>query len=76
MPHPGRGRGNFTYSGLALQDIKDGKIATMGPSGSASPPTLQPAGKAAKLTGDIVNLVSYDIDRGCGRHDPRSAEGQ
>ena len=53
---------NFTYSNIALQDIKDGKIATMRAERVGFTANLQQAGKPAKLTGDIANLVSHDID--------------
>jgi hypothetical protein len=56
------GGGEFAYSGLAMQDIKDGKIATMKVDGFVFTVDTQQAGKADKLTGDLANLAAYDVD--------------
>jgi hypothetical protein len=53
---------NFTYSGFALHDIKDGKIATMQVERASFTSHMQQAGKSDKLTGAIANIVSHDFD--------------
>lgn len=56
------GGGEVAYSGLAMQDIKDGKIASVKVDGFAFTVNTQQAGKADKLTGNLANVASYDID--------------
>ena len=58
----GSGGGDFAYSGLAMQGIKDGKIASTKVDGLVF--NTQQAGKAEKLTVDVANIASYDIDVG------------
>jgi hypothetical protein len=53
---------NFTYSGLALRDVKNGKIAAMQIERMNFTADVQQAGKSQKLTGDVANLVSRDFD--------------
>ena len=48
--------GDFVYSGMALQDIKGGKIATMQVERANFTVNTQQAGKADKMTGEIANL--------------------
>jgi hypothetical protein len=60
---PGVG-GDFTYSGLAMLGIKDGKIASMTADKFLFTLDTQLAGKQDKLTGDLANFASYDIDIG------------
>ncbi len=52
----------FTYTGVALRDIKNGKIASAQIERNAFTASTQQAGKADKLTGEILNFVSRDID--------------
>ena len=47
---------------MALQDIKDGKIATMQVERANFTVNTQQAGKADKMTGEIANLSSRDFD--------------
>ena len=54
--------GDFVYSGMALQDIKGGKIAAMQVERANFTVNTQQAGKADKMTGEIANLSSRDID--------------
>ena len=54
--------GEFAYSGMALQDIKGGKIATMQVERANFTVNTQQAGKADKMTGEIANLASRDFD--------------
>ncbi|WKA25879.1 hypothetical protein [Bradyrhizobium roseum] len=53
---------DFTYSGVALRDIKSGKIASAQIERNAFTASTQQAGKSDKLTGEILNFVSRDID--------------
>ena len=57
-----QGGGDFAYSGIAMQGIKDGKIATMKVDGFVFTVDTQQAGKAAKLSGNLANLAAYDFD--------------
>ena len=68
--------GDFSYSGLSMQGIKEGKIAVMKTDGIAFTVSTQQAGKAEKMTGNIANIASHDIDTAAAAADPRSAEGQ
>ena len=54
--------GEFAYSGMALQDIKGGKIAAMQVERANFTVNTQHAGKADKMTGEIANLASRDFD--------------
>lgn len=56
------GGGDFAYSGLAMQGIKEGKIATMKADGFVFTVNTQQAGKADKLTGNVADIASYDFD--------------
>ena len=56
------GGGEYVYSGLSLQGIKDGKIAAFKADGAAFTISTQQAGKAEKLAGKLTNVASYDID--------------
>ncbi|MEO6840715.1 MAG: hypothetical protein ABI192_08115 [Bradyrhizobium sp.] len=58
------GGGEVAYSGFAMQDIKDGKIASTKVDGFVFTVNLQQAGKAEKLNGNIANIASYDVDIG------------
>jgi hypothetical protein len=56
------GGGDVAYSGLAMEGIKDGKVATMKVDGFIFTVTTQQAGKAEKMTGNLANLAAYDFD--------------
>jgi hypothetical protein len=56
------GGGDVAYSGLAMQGIKDGKIASTKIDGVVFTVNAQPAGKADKITGNLANVATYDID--------------
>ena len=56
--------GEFTYSGLALESIKDGKIAS-GKAGSVVfTADARASGRTVKVTGNLADLVASDIDLG------------
>ena len=52
----------FTYTGVALREIKAGKIASVQIERNAFTASTQQAGRSDKLTGEILNFVSRDID--------------
>jgi len=54
----------FTYSGLAIQNIKDGKIAAAKIDDLIFAVNVQQAGKAESITGDLANVAAYDVDIG------------
>ncbi len=56
------GSGEIAYSGFAVQGIKDGKIASTKVEGVIFTVTTQAAGKTEKLTGNLANVASSDID--------------
>jgi hypothetical protein len=57
----GAGDGEFTYSNLVVEGIRDGKVATMKTDDCVFTFT-QPAGKAQKITGNLANFVAHDTD--------------
>jgi hypothetical protein len=56
------GGGEFTYSGFAMQGIKNGKIDVTKVDGVVFNITMQQAGKTDKITGNLANIASYDVD--------------
>jgi hypothetical protein len=72
---PGGGGADFTYSGLAMDGIKDGKIASIKTDGFVFTVNSLGTGKAEKLTANVANIASYDIDIGAmaAIFDPRKA---
>jgi hypothetical protein len=56
------GVGDYTYSGLTLRDIKDGKMAAATVERVTFTAAISAAGKAEKLSGEIANLAAYDFD--------------
>ena len=57
------GGGEVAYTGLAMQGIKDGKVASTKIDGVVFTVNAQPAGgKPDKLTGNLANIAGYDID--------------
>jgi hypothetical protein len=55
---------DFVYSGLALNDIKNGKVASMKADRLVFSANTEQAGKAVKVTGELANAASYDFDAG------------
>jgi hypothetical protein len=51
-----------TYSGLTIQNIKDGKIAAAKIDDLVFAVNVQQAGKAESITGDLANVAAYDVD--------------
>jgi hypothetical protein len=69
------GDGELVYSGLALNDIKNGKIASMKVDRVVFTGNTQQTGKAVKVTGELANVASYDFDAGAAAAvlDPQKA---
>ncbi|MGY3482678.1 hypothetical protein ACVW1C_000561 [Bradyrhizobium sp. USDA 4011] len=65
VAHAGDGAsGEFAYSGLAIENMKDGKIASSKADKVTFTVNQQAAGKPIKMTGDLANIVATDIDVG------------
>lgn len=58
----GVGGGDFAYSGLSMQGIKDGKVDATKIDAVVFNLTTQQAGKTEKMTGNLANIASYDVD--------------
>ena len=56
------GTGDYAYSGIALRDIKDGKIASTTIEKMALAATMGVAGKPEKITGEIAGFTTSDFD--------------
>jgi hypothetical protein len=56
------GGGEFAYTGFAMQGIKNGKIDVTKVDGVVFNVTMQQAGKTDKITGNLANIASYDVD--------------
>jgi hypothetical protein len=56
------GGANYTYSDVALRDIKNGNVATTTVGRVVFAVDAPWAGKAEKLAGDIADLALYDFD--------------
>lgn len=59
------GGGDFSYSGFSMQGIKDGKIDVAKVDGVVFNLAMPQAGKAdktEKMTGNLANIASYDVD--------------
>jgi hypothetical protein len=58
----GAGNGSVTYSGLEIQDIRNGNIASVRVGEFTFAVHLEQAGKAQSITGDVVDIAAHDID--------------
>ncbi len=56
------GAGDYTYTGVALRDIKDGKIAASTVDRVTFTAAMTTAGKTENFTGEVANLAAYDFD--------------
>ncbi len=61
------GTGDYTYTGVALRDIKDGKVAATIVDRVSFTAAMTAAGKTENLTGEITNLAAYDFDAAATR---------
>lgn len=59
----GAGDGEFAYSGLAMENIKDGNISSMKVDGFRFK-FNQPSGASKEMTGNLDNLVASDLNVG------------
>ena len=59
---PTAGAADYTYSGIALRDIKDGKIASSTVERVAFTLAMNAAGKTEDLAGKVADLAAYDFD--------------
>jgi hypothetical protein len=64
VPGDGGVSADFGYSGLAMEGIKDGKIASIKTDNLVFTTNSPQLGKAEKLTVNVANIASYDIDVG------------
>lgn len=56
------GAGDYTYTGLALRDIKDGKIAASTVELVSFTTAMSAGGKTESFSGEASNLAAYDFD--------------
>jgi hypothetical protein len=56
------GSGDYTYSGIALRDIKDGRIAATTIDKMAFTAEMGVAGKAEKISGEVAGFSTSDFD--------------
>jgi hypothetical protein len=56
------GAGDYTYTGVALRDIRDGKIAASTVDRVAFTAAMTTAGKTESFTGEVANLAAFDFD--------------
>jgi hypothetical protein len=54
--------GDYTYSGLAFRDIRDGKIAAMTIDRVSFTAPVQAGGKTDSMAGEVADLAAYDFD--------------
>src|SRR3954471_2234288 len=54
--------GEYTYAGVAMRDIRDGKIATTTVDRASFTTAINNAGKTEKMTGEVADLAAYDFD--------------
>jgi hypothetical protein len=55
---------DYTYSGLALRDIKDGRIAAATIEQVAFTANIRQNGKTEKIGGEFAGMAAYDVDSG------------
>jgi hypothetical protein len=58
----GAGNGSVTYSGLEIQDIRNGNIASVRVGEFTFAVHVLQAGKTQSITGDVVDIAAHDID--------------
>jgi hypothetical protein len=56
------GSGDYTYSGITLRDIKDGKIAATTIDRMVFSASIGVAGKPEKISGDVTGFATSDFD--------------
>jgi hypothetical protein len=58
----GAGNGSVSYSGLEIQDIKNGNIASVRVGEFSFAVHTEQPGKAQSITGNVVDIAAHDID--------------
>lgn len=56
------GLGEYSYSGVSMREVRDGRIATMTIDRVTFGATIDVAGKQEKMTGEVADLAAYDFD--------------
>lgn len=56
------GASDYTYTGVALRDIRDGKIAASSIDRVTFTAAMATRGKTENFTGEVANLTAYDLD--------------
>ena len=64
---PAAGTGDYSYSGVALRDIKNNKIAAATVDRVTFTAAMTAAGKSETLTGEVANIAAYDFDAAATR---------
>jgi hypothetical protein len=59
---PQAATGEYAYSGVALRDLKDGKIAAATVDRVNFTVAMNPAGKPESFSGEVTNLAAFDFD--------------
>jgi len=54
----------YTYTNIALRDMRDGRIATTTVERASFAGNIQQNGKTGKIGGEFANMASYDFDLG------------
>jgi hypothetical protein len=52
----------YTYTGVALRDVRDGRIATSTVDRASFTGNVQQSSKAGKIVGGFANMAAYDFD--------------
>jgi hypothetical protein len=56
------GTADYSYAGVAMRDIREGRIATMTIDKFTFTAPLVAGGKADKMTGEVADIAAYDFD--------------
>jgi hypothetical protein len=59
---PVAGLGDYSYAGLAMREIRDGRMGVIAIDRVTFSATMDVAGKQEKLTGEIADIAAYDFD--------------
>ena len=61
------GTGDYAYSGVAMHDVKNGKIAAATVERVNFTAAMNAAGKTESFSGEVANLAAYDFDAAAAR---------
>jgi len=59
---PVAGPGDYTFSGLAMREIRDGRMGVIAIDRVTFTATMDAGGKQEKLTGEIADIATFDFD--------------